>query len=29
MPDGTSLSEVLEGIKRSFGETPRPAEASV
>jgi len=27
MPDGTSLSEVLEGIKRSFGETPRPAEA--
>jgi hypothetical protein len=27
MPDGASLSEVLEGIKRSFGETPRPAEA--
>jgi len=27
MPDGTSLSGVLEGIKRSFGETPRPAEA--
>jgi hypothetical protein len=27
MPDGTSLSEVLEGIKRSFGETPKPAEA--
>jgi hypothetical protein len=27
MPDGTSLSEVLGGIKRSFGETPRPAEA--
>jgi hypothetical protein len=27
MPNGTPLSEVLEGIKRSFGETPRPAEA--
>jgi hypothetical protein len=27
MPDGTSLSELLGGIKRSFGETPRPAEA--
>jgi hypothetical protein len=27
MPDGTSLSEVLEGIRKSFGETPRPAEA--
>jgi uncharacterized membrane-anchored protein YjiN (DUF445 family) len=27
MPDGTSLSELLGGIKRTFGETPRPAEA--
>jgi hypothetical protein len=27
MSDGTSLSEFLEGIKREFGETPRPAEA--
>jgi hypothetical protein len=27
MPDGKSLSEVLEGIKRTYGETPRPAEA--
>jgi len=27
MPDGVSLSEVLGGIKREFGETPRPAEA--
>jgi hypothetical protein len=27
MPDGVSLSEVLVGIKREFGETPRPAEA--
>jgi hypothetical protein len=26
MPDA-SLSEVLEGIKRTYGETPRPAEA--
>jgi len=26
MPD-SSLSEVLGGIKKSFGETPRPAEA--